>query len=122
MTRLIARLALPFSISGASEAAAVAALTDASHAERTRLAAKRGRGRIYKALSEMGVFALSSEANFVMAEIPAEPARIYDALLENGIFLPEVFWNGFMQLPVSLEEENGRYLKVLARLIRGEDG
>ena len=122
MTRLIARLALPFSISGASEAAAAAALADASHAERTRLAARRGRGRIYKALSEMGVFALSSEANFVMAEIPGEPARIYDALLEKGIFLPEVFWSGFMQLPVSLEEENGRYLNVLARLIGGEDG
>jgi hypothetical protein len=36
--------------------------------------------------------------------------------MEEAIYLPEVFWKGFMQLPVSLEEENERYLRVLTRL------
>jgi histidinol-phosphate aminotransferase len=121
-TQLIARLHLPFSVSAVGQDAALAALNDRAHAERTRETIQKGRRQLRAALARLGLFALSSEASFVMAEPPAEPDRVYDALVRNGIFLPEVCWNGLMQFPVGLQNENRRYLRVLAGLKRARHG
>lgn len=120
--RLIARLHLPFATSAAAEIAALAALQDFSHAEHTRAVVRRGREQLRAGLAKLGLLALSSEANFLMAEMPApDPGLVYDTLMESGIFLPEVVWNGFMQLPIWDEAAHDRYLQVLARLRRPQD-
>ena len=114
--RLLVRLELPFATSAAAEIAALAALHDSSHAERTRAAVGRGRDQLRAALARLGLSSLESEANFLMAEMPGEPGPVYDQLIENGIYLPEVVWNGFMQLPIGLAADHERYLGVLAAL------
>jgi histidinol-phosphate aminotransferase len=68
-TRLIARLELPFAISGAAESAAVAALNDGPHAAATLAAVRRGRAQVRERLARSGLFTLESEASFVMAEV-----------------------------------------------------
>ena len=114
--RLLARLELPFATAGPAETAALAALHDLAHAEATRAAVRRGRAQLRDALAQLGLFSLESEANFLMAEMPGDPAQVYDRLIENGIYLPEVVWQGFMQLPIGLEADHERYLRVLAAL------
>lgn len=115
VVRLISRLHLPFSVSSAAEKAAHAALDDKAHFKRTRETARAGRRQISGALKRLGLLTLESEANFMMAELPGDPAEVYGALNKKGIFLPEVVWNGFMQLPIGTKPENERYLKVLAQ-------
>lgn len=121
-TRLISRLELPFAVSATAESAAVAALADGPFAAATLAAVRRGRAQVRERLGRSGLLTLMSDANFVMAEMPGDPSRIYDTLMEEAIYLPEVFWKGFMQLPISLEEENERYLRVLTHCRPSVDG
>lgn len=114
--RLIARLHHPFAVSGVAEIAATAALTDTLHSTKTRAVIRRGHRHLRDALDRMGIFSLSSDANFLMAQIGIEPGTLYDALAEKNIFLPEVFWNGFTQLPISFPRYHQRYLSVIAQL------
>jgi histidinol-phosphate aminotransferase len=119
---LISRLHLPFSVSGPAEAAAVGALCDEVHAQQTLTAVREGRRQVRDALKGMGLCFLASDANFVMAELPAPAEVVYQTLTDEHIYLPEVVWNGLMQLPIGTEDENRRYLDILARLKRSQHG
>jgi len=116
--RLIARLHLPFACAAAAEVAALAALQDQDHARRTRDAVRRGREMVRRGLQKLGLTSLDSEASFLLAEMPAEPDLVYDTLMEHGLYLPEVFWQGFMQLPLGDDAAQERYLRVLGQLRR----
>ncbi len=113
---LIARLHHPFAVSGIAGELAAAALNDTEHSARTRDVIRRGRLHLRQALTRMGIFSLSSETNFVMAQVGIEPGTFYDTLAQENIFLPEVFWRGFAQLPVSFPRDHTRYLRVIAKL------
>lgn len=119
---LITRVQFPFSVSGVAEGAAAAALDDPSHAERTRITIRHGREQLRKELTTIGLRSLASDANFLMAELPADADVVYDALSKRRIFLPEVVWNGFMQLPIGKEDDNRRYLEVLANVWGSQHG
>ena len=57
-----------------------------------------------------------------MAELPAAAEVVYQTLTDEHLYLPEVVWNGLMQLPIGTEDENRRYLDILARLKRSQHG
>ena len=119
---LISRLHLPFNVSSPAEAAAVGALCDEVHAQQTRTAVREGHRQVRRKLKAMGLRCVASDANFVMAELPAPADVVYGTLNDAHIFLPEVVWNGLMQLPIGTEDETRRYLEVLARLRRSHHG
>ena len=111
-----ARLETGFTVSAITEAAAVAALGDRAHAARTGNHLARAAKAMTLGLRRLGLTWLESDVNFRMAEAPAAPDRVFDALHEAGLHVPEVEWNGFVMLPVATAADSRRIIDVFASL------
>jgi histidinol-phosphate aminotransferase len=106
---------LPLAIGGASEAAAIAALSDGA-AARARLAEiVAQRERLASALGGMGWRVLPSLANFLLVRPPDAPA-IAEALLRQGLAVrsyPSGPLSDWLRITVRAPHENDRLLEAL---------
>ena len=85
------RIRLPFNASGPAQAAALAALHDEAFVAASIAHTIRGRERLSRLLSGLGLIALPSTANFVTARVPSgarcEAGAICAKLAERGILV-----------------------------------
>jgi histidinol-phosphate aminotransferase len=108
------RVRAPFNVSGLGQAAALAALDDREHVERSRSSNQKERARLTSELSALGFHVAPSEANFVLVDF-ARPARpIYDALLRKGVIVrPFATLPTSLRITVGTEPQNQRLLSAL---------
>jgi histidinol-phosphate aminotransferase len=106
----------PFNVNRLAEAAAVAALDDDEHAERSRRVNAEGIAYLTRELAAIGVAVWPTDANFVLARIGAGmDAR----LLGEGVIVRPLAGFGMpehVRISVGLPEENERLVKALRRL------
>ena len=76
------RIRPPFSVTGPTQAAALAALADTAHLEWVREQTRRGRERLYELFGAAGYEVVPSQANFVLVVAP--DAEELQARLERG--------------------------------------
>jgi len=85
------RIRLPFNVPTASQAAAIAALSDAAFVETSRAHARTGREKLARHLTQLGLIAIPPASNFVTVRTP--PGFAFDApaleraLAERGILV-----------------------------------
>lgn len=77
----------PFNCNSLAQVAAVAALGDTEHLERTIAVNREGRERLESALRELGARPVESFANFVVADMGQEAHPIFEALLTKGVIV-----------------------------------
>ena len=113
------RVRAPFNVSTVGQAAALAALDDTAHVERSRTTNQVERARLTRELEALGLGVAPSQANFVLVDL-GRPARpVYDALLRKGVIV-----RPFASLPTSLRvtvgtaAENTRFLSALVEVLR----
>ncbi|HZH99326.1 MAG TPA: aminotransferase class I/II-fold pyridoxal phosphate-dependent enzyme, partial [Fimbriimonadaceae bacterium] len=87
VTDAIERVREPFNVNSLGQAAAVAALSDSAHIERTVQNNRHGIGRISEALSAAGAEAGESFANFVFADLKRPARPVFEALLRRGVII-----------------------------------
>lgn len=112
---LAARLEATFAVPRPAEAAALAALADVRHAERTRTTNRRGLAQLRRGLAGLGLGALPSDVNFLMAECPGSLEAVFDGLHARGLYTPGVAWENLVMLPVAAAADNRSVLDELAR-------
>jgi histidinol-phosphate aminotransferase len=112
------RVRAPFNVSTPGQAAALAALSDTEHVERSRALNQRERARLTEELRRAKLTVLPSQANFVYVDL-GRPARpVYEGLLRRGVIvrpfgaLPES-----LRVTVGTEAENGRFLAALREVM-----
>jgi histidinol-phosphate aminotransferase len=112
------RVRAPFNVSVVGQAAAIAALSDRDHVERSAAHNRRERERVSAELTALGLTVAPSQANFVLVDV-GRPARpVYDALLRRGVIV-----RPFGNLPTSLritigtESENTRLITSLREVL-----
>jgi histidinol-phosphate aminotransferase len=118
------RIRLPFSISRAGEAAAVAALADDVFVQRSVHHAAEGRERLLAALQALGLQTLPSAANFVTANFalaPVSAADIEHRLARRGCLVRRL--NGYgmpdwLRFSVGQASETERLLRNLEYLMQ----
>jgi histidinol-phosphate aminotransferase len=109
----------PFNVNLLAEAAAVAALEDGEHLERTRRNNAEGVDYLTRELRALGVPVWPSEANFVLAK-PGPDA--YERLLREGVIVRPLGGFGMpehVRITIGLPEENERLVKALRRIAEG---
>jgi histidinol-phosphate aminotransferase len=112
------RVRAPFNVSSVGQAAALAAIDDREHVERSRAMNLSERRRVTERLAGMGLYVAPSQANFVMVDL-ARPARpVYDALLRRGVIV-RPFGNlpSCLRVTLGLPEENARFLHELGAVL-----
>src|SRR5262249_35049554 len=83
---LVNRIRQPFNVNTLAQVAALAALGDEAHVQRSVEAVREGVQSVSAALDAMGVRYAPSRANFILAEFD-DAKRIYDELLKRGIIV-----------------------------------
>lgn len=117
LTGYLERARHPFNVNLLAEAAAVAALEDDEHRERTVRQNAAGIDFLRRELGAIGIETWPSEANFVLAK---PGPGTYERLLREGIIVRPLGGFGMpdhIRITIGLPEENERLVKALRRLV-----
>ena len=116
------KAATPFVVSRAATAAALAALDDGEHLERTLAMIRAGRERYARELPRLGLRTYPSEANFVAVRTaPRRAADVCAALAGEGVIVRDCSsftgaGDDLVRITVGTDAQNSRVLAALARL------
>jgi len=110
----------PFNVNSLAQTAALAALDDAAHVNKTRRNNFKERKYLEQALSGMNVEFVPSSANFILAKVGAG-REVFEQLQRRGIItrpmggyqLPE-----WIRISVGTPAENQRCVKALRQILR----
>jgi len=115
----ISRLRQPFNVNSLAQAAALAALDDDAHVERSRRVALAGRDTFARALAALGVVYVPSHANFVLVEV-GDGAAVTEALLRCGVIVRPMSGYGMpskIRITFGTDEQNRRCLDALSAVL-----
>jgi len=120
LVHTVNRLRAPFNVGTIGQRAAIVALGDRAHVERSVAACIDERRRLSRALRAEGIEVAPSQANFVLAKMPSSGREIYEALLTHGVIVrpmapPIEEW---IRVTVGLPEESSRFLEALRSMLR----
>lgn len=110
----------PFNINALAQAAAVAALDDTDHIQRTRENNREGLKYLQGALKAMGLTVVPSAANFVLVNV-GDGQRVFLELQKRGIITRPMGGYGlpaFIRISVGTPEENTRCIAALKEITR----
>ncbi|HEX3175911.1 MAG TPA: histidinol-phosphate transaminase [Methylomirabilota bacterium] len=109
------RVRAPYNVNRLGQVAALAALDDPEHADRTRALVTQERRFLLHGVAERGLAASPSQANFLLVRVP-DPARARERLLRGGILVRDggaVGFPGHLRISIGLRDTNERVLKLL---------
>ena len=105
----------PFNTGTLAQTAALGALQDSRHVERSREANEQGKRFLYGKLSELGLTFVPTEANFIY--LPVDDAMaLYEGLLRRGVIIRPM-GPGAVRVTIGLPEENRRFIEALTQVI-----
>ena len=106
----------PFNVNRLAEVAALVALEDREHTERTVRNNTEGIEYLTRELSALGIEVWPSDANFVLAKAGSDT---YERLLREGVIIRPLAGFGLpdhVRISVGLPEENERFIVALRRI------
>ena len=107
---------LPYHLSALTPAAAIAALGQAQIMLATVADIVAQRNRISAALPELGYEPVPTASNFVLFGGMAEPRRVFEALLADGVIVRETGIPGHLRVTAGTEAETTMFLDCLAKI------
>jgi histidinol-phosphate aminotransferase len=111
------RVRQPFSVSSLAQRAALAALDDVEHVERSVALNRRERARVSAALVELGLAPPPSQGNFVFFDLGRPGRDLYDRLLKQGVIVRPFGATSFIRVTVGTPEQNDRFLTALREVL-----
>ncbi|MDA0321273.1 MAG: histidinol-phosphate transaminase [Verrucomicrobia bacterium] len=115
LIQLLQRVRQPFNVNAMAQAAAIAALGDEEHVERTRELVQSGLARFQDAFEDLGLPYIPSVANFICVEVGAGRST-FEKLQARGIIVRPMDVYGMprhIRITVGLPEQNERCLAAL---------
>ena len=92
--------------------AALAALDDRAHVERSVTTNRQERARLTAELRALGLSVPDSQANFVFFEADRPGREVYEKLLRQGVIVRPFGDTRFLRVTVGLPAENDRFLRA----------
>ena len=114
------RVRAPYNVNRLAQVAAVAALEDHAHLDRTRAHILTERPRLAEALRQRGSIVPPSQANFLLVKVDARAPLLRGALLKTGILVRDgagVGFPGHLRITIGTTAANARLLEVWDRTL-----
>ncbi|GAB4389836.1 MAG: histidinol-phosphate transaminase [Thermodesulfovibrionales bacterium] len=105
------KIRAPFNTGTLAQAAALAALSDREHVERSRAVNEEGKRYLYRELGALGVGHVPTEANFVYLLLEGRAGPVFEALLRQGVIVRPMGPDA-IRVTVGLPEENRRFVEA----------
>lgn len=123
LVNLIMRVREPFNVNLPAQAAAIAALKDSEHVERSRRANDEGKNYLYQEFERMGLAYTPTETNFIWLVIRADCQKVFSKLLRRGVIVrtgdifgaPDV-----IRVTIGTMEQNRRFIANLEEVLKEE--
>lgn len=117
---LLNRIRQPFNVNELAQQCARAALADSDFVDRSKASNDAERAKLENALQSRGLTCLPSEANFVTFDCGQPSARVFDALLRDGVIvrpLASYAMPEHLRVTVGTPDENLRFLSALDEVL-----
>jgi len=117
---LLNRVRQPFNCNMPAQAAALAALDDQQHLARSVQLNRAGLQQLVAGFHRLGLSHIPSIGNFITLDVGEDAARVYDALLREGVIVRPL---GAYKMPrhlritVGTEQQNSRVLDALHKVL-----
>ncbi len=124
LVEAIKKVRPPFNTSSVAQAAALAALDDEEHVERSYRANLREREYLVSRFTDLGLRFHPSVANFLLVDFQRPAGEMFDLLLRRGVILrPMIPYHlkSSMRVTVGTREENDRLIDVLSDFKKSGD-
>ena len=121
LVEVMNRVRQPYNVSSLAQVAALAALDDDEHVERTRQCNREGMACLRQQCERLGLEYVPSWANFLLIRV-GNGARVYEALLRQGVIVRPMSVYGFpehVRVTVGTMDENRRFITALEQVLRG---
>lgn len=118
------RIRQPFNVNSLAQAAALAALSDREHLEKSRELNRAGKSFLYGELDKMGIAYVPSEANFILVKT-GSASEVCESLLRQGVIVRGMECYGledYIRATVGLRDENKKFIDSLKKHMEGRDG
>jgi histidinol-phosphate aminotransferase len=106
----------PFNTTSIAQVAALAALDDEEHVQRSVESNKAGYAQLTRELDRLGIRFVPSVTNFVLVDIRQDCLEIYKRLLKHGVIVRPLKSNGFssaLRVTIGTQEENDKFISAL---------
>lgn len=110
----------PFSVNAVAQAAALAALEDTEHLERTRLNNREGMAAFEAGFRSLGLTWIPSQANFLMVNVGRPASEVSADLMSRGVIVRDCGPFGrptWLRVSVGSPEEVALFLKTLPQVL-----
>jgi len=118
VVQMLNRVRAPYNVNRLAQVAAVAALEDREHWERTRRLVIQERQFLTTELRRLGFAVVPSQANFLLVRMGVRAPALRDTLLKEGILVRDgaaVGFPGHLRITVGTRDANARLVRVLER-------
>jgi histidinol-phosphate aminotransferase len=119
IVEILNRIRQPFNVNSLAHVAALAALGDVAHVDRTRANNREGLAFLRASCERLGRSVVPSWANFLLIDV-GEGARVYEALLRRGVIVRPMDVYGLprhLRVTVGTPAENQRFVDGLAAVL-----
>ena len=119
--QLLNKVRQPFNVNLPAQAAAVAALDDSDHFNKTLSTVSDGLTYFYHELGALGIPYIPSQANYFMIHVGTDCDGVYEAMLRQGVIirpLTSFGYKDYIRISIGTPEENARCLAVLKEVLK----
>ena len=114
------RVRMPFNVNAVAQAAAIAALGDVQHVERSRQVNDDGLAQLGDGFGALGLGVTPSVANFVLVDVKKDALPVYEALLRLGVITRPLAPYGLptqLRVSVGTSKDNERALGAFRQVL-----
>ncbi len=100
--------------------AAIAALDDHAHYERSRKTVEEGKAYLGKAFDRLDIPYTPSDSCFVLFQLKDESERVFNALQERKVWIGDAMWwglKGYLRVTIGTPEENEAFVNTLEAVL-----
>lgn len=108
----------PFAVSSLAQAAALGALADQEHVQRSIQVNEAGKAVLLAACAELGLRWVPTEANFLFIDLGRPAGPVFEALMARGIIVRPVGGRPTcIRVTIGLPEENQAFVQALREVL-----
>ena len=114
------RVRPPFNVNSVAQAAALAALDDDEHIEKSVESNKRGKEFLYREFERLGIKYVKTYSNFILFDVGEDADSVYNKLLKKGIIVRSMSGYGYrtmLRVTIGTMDENEMFIGGLREVL-----
>jgi len=117
IAELMNKVRQPFNTNSLAQVAALAALSDRKHVEKSVAVNNEGKQFLYQSFRQFGISYIPTEANFIMFETAQDAKDVFNALMKQGVIVRPMGPKR-LRVTIGLPEENKRFVAELEKIVK----